>query len=69
MRNRRRERERERERMKKRGKRKSNGECRGVSDPRQGGDSVGRGRRKIFLMSKDFQVLTQNGGRPFKSAC
>lgn len=41
----------------------------GVGDPREGGDSVGRGRRKIFLMSKDFQVLTQNGGRPFKSAC
>lgn len=40
-----------------------------VGDPREGGDSVGRGRRKIFLMSKDFQVLTQNGGRPFKSAC
>lgn len=26
-------------------------------------------RRKIFLMSKDFQVLTQNGGCSFKSAC
>lgn len=40
-----------------------------MGDPEEGSDSVGRGRRKIFLMSKDFQVLTQNGGRPFKSAC
>lgn len=31
-----------------------------------GGVVCTEGRRKIFLMSTDFQVLTQNGGCPFK---